>query len=142
MAAVLNRQQIAHIIGIHPSTLTRAAKRNPFIDEAINKGKAEAVLAVGTKLFGRATNGDLTAQIFFLKAQGGWREADKLDVNVTGQLDVDFPKLREQFARELNAMADRREIRTEHEMAEIEPGTFQVIEGGQSDDDDGDNTTV
>jgi urease gamma subunit len=145
LASVLNQEQIAGVFGVSGETLRRRKKEDPRIEVAIQQGKAEAVATVGTALLKKARDGDTISQIFYLKAQGGWR--DRHDVVHSGKIEheVDFPKLREDLGRMLGDMADRR-VKAKllkptmfaNENEDEEPGKpFEVIEGGASDSDDG-----
>lgn len=78
------REQIAYALGIHPATLYRYMERYPDSEfcEGLKKGKALAVVQVAGKLFLDAmdekSRTKTVSRIFFLKAQGGWREKIEL----------------------------------------------------------------
>jgi hypothetical protein len=67
-------EDIAAIYHMAKSTLYNLMKSNPAIRLAIDEGRATALHKIGKSLFDRAIEGDLTAQIFYLKTQGGWRD--------------------------------------------------------------------
>lgn len=68
---------IAKLLGIGTKTLKQHYK------EELNFGRAKANASVAGKLFSRAMNGDVTAQIFWLKAQANW--SDKQQVEFTSE---------------------------------------------------------
>jgi DNA-binding NarL/FixJ family response regulator len=74
MAAVgVTQVQIATLLGISDETFRK------YYGEIFNRAKVQAVGMVASTLFKRATEGkDLAAAIFYLKAQGGWRETPSL----------------------------------------------------------------
>lgn len=70
----LSQEQIAAALGIGARTLqTRKAESAEFA-AAIEKGRAEGIEEVANALFTNAKNGNVTAQIFFLKAQAKWKD--------------------------------------------------------------------
>ena len=76
MAAYLNKAQIAACLGIAENTFTRLCRENESIDAAYKKGKAQNVEAVAAALVRNAVDkNNVLAQIFYLKARGGWVES-------------------------------------------------------------------
>ena len=80
LASVLSVAQMADYFAIGRTTFFAILKRQPEVDELYKKGRANAINFIGTSLIEKARNGDTTAQIFYLKSQGGWKE--KQDINV------------------------------------------------------------
>jgi hypothetical protein len=72
----LNMEQIAYSIGIGTSTLYDKAKDNIELSEAIKRGKAKGIATIANSLFENAKAGNTTAQIFYLKCQGKWKEEE------------------------------------------------------------------
>jgi hypothetical protein len=70
----LTMDQIARFLGTSAVTLAKRRKVVKQLEEAILDGRTMGVLNVANALFDKAMAGDTTAMIFFLKAQGGWRE--------------------------------------------------------------------
>lgn len=66
---------IADILGIDVKTLTK------YYREELDQALARANASVGGALFNKATKGDTTAMIFWMKTRAGWRE--KLEVEQT-----------------------------------------------------------
>jgi hypothetical protein len=64
----LPQTDIAKIVGCCPKTL-----RKRFGDD-LGRGSAEAKATMASYLFAAAKAGNVTAQIFYLKTQGHWRE--------------------------------------------------------------------
>ena len=74
LAAVLTAEQIADFLGIGRTTFFALLDRDPELSERYKRGKARAVGAVAQSLVTKARAGNVTAMIFYLKTQGGWRE--------------------------------------------------------------------
>lgn len=70
----LNKQQIADAIGIHIDTLIEKCKSFPEFSDAINRGKSLGISRVAERLLENVDNGNVQAQIFYLKVQGQWKE--------------------------------------------------------------------
>jgi len=83
LAAVLNHEQIADYFGMHPDTLAKHKARDKEINIAYKKGRAKALASIASSLLQSARSGNITAQIFYLKTQGGWKETTDLNVEVT-----------------------------------------------------------
>lgn len=81
LAAVLSQEQIADYFGIARNTFTAMMDRDPSILEQYKKGKARAIKEIGGGLIQEARGGNLTAAMFYLKTQAGWREKDKIEDN-------------------------------------------------------------
>jgi hypothetical protein len=67
----LTLEQIAAALSIDVRTLYNHRKK---FGEAINRGAANGIATIANKLFEAANTGNVTAQIFFLKARAGWRD--------------------------------------------------------------------
>jgi hypothetical protein len=74
MAAILTKSQMAGIFGIEANTFRAAERRDPRVFEAYNKGKANAILEVGSNLIEQSRNGVTAATKYFLSHQAGWSE--------------------------------------------------------------------
>ena len=70
----LTLEQIAAALSIDVRTLYNHRKKFREVGEAINRGAANGIATIANKLFEAANNGNVTAQIFFLKARAGWRQ--------------------------------------------------------------------
>lgn len=76
---MLTREQIADFFGMHINTFDNIRERQPEVDVAYKRGRAETIGKVAQSLIQDALDGDTTSRIFFLKTQGGWRETTKVD---------------------------------------------------------------
>ena len=74
LAAVLNIEQIADYFGISITTFSEIKKRQPEVSDAYKKGRAKSIQDIGGSLLANARDGNVTAQIFYLKTQAGWSE--------------------------------------------------------------------
>lgn len=77
----MQEQQIALCLGIQPETLSRKKSHFEQLDQAIKRGKAKGIAHVTAQLLKNIDNSNVTAQIFYLKTQAGWREEDIRDSN-------------------------------------------------------------
>lgn len=77
----LTEEQIAHSLGISHDTLFRRKKDSAEFREAIKKGKAKGLRQITNSLFTSATNGNVTAQIFYLvnRDPENWRHINRID---------------------------------------------------------------
>lgn len=66
--------QIADALGICTKTLMRHRRKTPDIEEMIKRGRAKGIAQVSDALFRQALSGNVTAQIFWLKINAGWKE--------------------------------------------------------------------
>ena len=77
----LNESQIATLLNVNISTITREKKRNEQFAHAIKKGKYKAVQLVANKVFQNAMEGKETSAIFFLKNRDPDNWADRQEIN-------------------------------------------------------------
>jgi len=84
LAAVLSSEQIADYLGMGRRTFYDLMQRDDDIAARYKRGRARAVGAVAQSLIAKARAGNITAMIFFLKTQGGWRETDRLELSGAG----------------------------------------------------------
>lgn len=106
----LNNEQIAACLGICEDTLYTKQRQLTEFSEAIKKGKAKGIQQVANALFEAALSGNITAMIFFLKTQGGWKET------VIAEDKYSREELNELIERELNELAERRAQQLVNEM--------------------------
>ena len=74
LAAVLTKAQIADFFDITEKTLRAIEERQPEVFTAYKKGRVKQISSMGTNLVKLATEGNVAANIFYLKTQGGWKE--------------------------------------------------------------------
>lgn len=97
----LTLEEIAHNLGIAPSTLYERKKEMPEFQEAIKRGQSKGLYKVANALFKNATElNNLGAQVFYLKNRGGWEDAmvnnNKNDTKVevkTPDIDATLQKI-------------------------------------------------
>jgi len=76
LAAVLTKGQIADYFGISETTLRAIESRQPEVSDAYKKGRVKQISNMGSNLVKLATEGNVAANIFYLKTQGqgAWQE--------------------------------------------------------------------
>ena len=74
LAAVLSKGQMADYFGMSETTLREVEARQPEVSDAYKRGKAKAIGNVAKNLISQAQTGNMTAAIFYLKTQAGWKE--------------------------------------------------------------------
>ena len=76
LAAVLTKSQIADYFGISETTLRAIESRQPEVLDAYKKGRVKQISDMGSNLVKLATEGNVAANIFYLKTQGqgAWQE--------------------------------------------------------------------
>ena len=77
----LNESQIATLLNVNISTITREKKRNEQFAEAIKRGKYKAIQLVANKVFQNAMDCKETSAIFFLKNRDPDNWADRQEIN-------------------------------------------------------------
>jgi hypothetical protein len=83
LAALLTKGQLSDYYGVSENTFREIEKRQPEVSEAYKKGKGRAIANVAGNLIKQAQNGNVTAAIFYLKTQAGWKESDQTVVSTT-----------------------------------------------------------
>ena len=81
LAAVLTAEQISDYFCIGRRTFYSIMERDEEVAARYKRGKARAVGSVAQNLIAKARAGNVTAMIFYLKTQGGWRETDRLELS-------------------------------------------------------------
>ena len=76
LASVLTKQQIADYFGIGLTTLKEIEKRQPEVSDSYKKGKVKQIANMGNNLVKLAMDGNVTANIFYLKTQAHWKEEE------------------------------------------------------------------
>lgn len=103
LAAVLNAQQIADYFGMGRRTFYSLMERDGEVAARYKRGKARAVGSVAQSLISKARAGNVTAMIFYLKTQAGWRETVTTEIT-TGPV-VGSTSAREQLMEKLERLA-------------------------------------
>ncbi|MFC3086251.1 hypothetical protein [Tabrizicola soli] len=108
LSAVLNAEQIADFLGIGRTTFFALLNRDEDLSERYKRGKARAIGAVAQSLVTKARAGNVTAMIFFLKTQGGWRETLEVATPPAApESMIDLTRLSDETLQELLAVLER-----------------------------------
>lgn len=112
LAAFLSKGQIADYLGVSRVTFDAILKREPEVSIQYQRGKAKAIANVAQGLIKQAIDGNMTAAIFYLKTQAGWRETVHVDnTSSDGSMatkpSIDLSELSDEELRALNAIAKR-----------------------------------
>jgi len=75
----LGTTQIARALGVSWDTLDRNRKRSAEFEEALKRGQARGLATVTNSLYQSANDGNVTAQIFYLKNRDSNAWADKVE---------------------------------------------------------------
>lgn len=94
----LTKYQIASVLGMGKSTLTEKQSKYPAFLAAINNGQAKGIAQITNKLFQKASEGDNTAMIFYLKNRDpdNWEDVQKRRISgddggpIKTELNVNF----------------------------------------------------
>lgn len=87
LAAVLTKGQVADYFGITEKTFREIEKRQPEVSTAYKKGRVKQCADMGKNLVKLAQEGNVAANIFYLKTQAGWKEPEA-DIQELPQLVV------------------------------------------------------
>lgn len=88
----LTERQIGQYCGYCQSHWNTLRRKNPEINAAIDKGRAKMIVKVADALIDNAIEEkNVTAQIFFLKAQAGW--SDKVEIKAEVNQNVSFKEM-------------------------------------------------
>ena len=96
----LTDEQIAHNMGIATSTLYDWKKKYPEISEALKKGKEVVDIEVENALLKSALEGNITAQIFWLKNRKPNRWREKQSIEHTGEVSTKLSDIFNQIGGE------------------------------------------
>jgi len=91
LAAVTSKKQMADYFGISETTLREVEGRQPEVSIAYQKGRAKAIAKMGSSLIQNGLKGNVTAQIFYMKTQAGWRETEQEQGNHNITLQIVKP---------------------------------------------------
>lgn len=81
LASVLSQDQMADYFGITRPTFKAIMDRQPEVSLRYQKGRAAAIGAIANGLIQEARDGNMTAAIFYLKTQGGWKETSNVELS-------------------------------------------------------------
>lgn len=76
----LTLEQIGYALGMSKKTLQRRMNENEEVKDAMEIGRAKALVEVARTAYQMAKSGDEPAMtMFYLKCRGGWREVQKIE---------------------------------------------------------------
>ncbi|MGC8710972.1 MAG: hypothetical protein ACP5RH_01135 [Leptodesmis sp.] len=109
----LQEDRIARVIGISPKTLQRRKKEMELLQEAIERGRAKAEVAIGRSLYNLAVvDQNISAIIWYEKTRCGRSERSQIEVvkAVESQIDEMLNRLQavmksDEYANLLNYLA-------------------------------------
>ena len=95
--------EIAHSLGIHANKMSIIKKANPEIEYAIQLGRVRAIHHVSNALKKSALDGNVAAQIFFLKnrSPAAWQDRREYKQTVTQEISVNTNQLSDEVMRQL-----------------------------------------
>lgn len=76
----LTKLQIANCLGISYQTLNEKTKEYEDFADAVKRGQDKGIAMVAAKLVNNVNLGNVSAQIFYLKARAKWSDNDSADV--------------------------------------------------------------
>ena len=119
----LGTTQIARALGVSWSTIDRSRKRSEDFEEALKRGQARGLAQVTNSLFTSATDGNVTAQIFYLKNQDPKTWKDRVEnVHATINLNDVLSGAKERIGGQ---MTDNKEPKIINAVKSISTGTEQ-----------------
>lgn len=121
LAAVLTAQQMADYFGLGRTTFFALLERDPDVAERYKRGKARAIGSIAQSLIAKARGGNVTAMIFYLKTQGGWRETAAVE-HTLGEVEDTAGNARDTLARMIDRLAARQRAGRAIEDADCRPG--------------------
>ena len=83
LAGLLTLEQLADVLDVSSRTLRRRMHDSPTFNAAYRQGRSRMIADVAESLLKQAIGGNVQAQIFYLRTQAGWREADPRAVDVS-----------------------------------------------------------
>lgn len=84
----LTQEQISLALGYAKGWVAAHKMKDPELAMAVDQGKSVAISLVANALFETARKGNVTAQIFFLKARAGWREDQYVHADIQSAVSV------------------------------------------------------
>lgn len=105
LAAVLSIEQISDYFGMSKVTFYEIMERQPEVSERYKRGKAKAIGTVSQGLLKQAREGNMTAAIFYLKTQAGWRETDRLELTGADGDAINVKKIQREIIDPVNPNA-------------------------------------
>lgn len=89
-AGELTAEQLADLLGISRTTLFNRINDTDDVSVRYKRGRAEQIKKIASRLTARANAGDITAMIFYLKTQAGWKETSRTELTGADGGPVEF----------------------------------------------------
>ena len=119
----LGTTQIARALGVSWDTIDRNRKRSADFEDALKRGQARGLAQVTNSLFTSATDGNVTAQIFYLKNQDPKTWKDRVEnVHATINLNDVLSGAKERLGGQVT---DNKEPKIINAVKSISTGTEQ-----------------
>ena len=119
----LGTTQIARALGVSWDTIDRNRKRSADFEDALKRGQAKGLAQVTNSLFTSATDGNVTAQIFYLKNQDPKTWKDRVEnVHATINLNDVLTGAKERIGGQVT---DNKEPKIINAVKSISTGTEQ-----------------
>ncbi len=119
----LGTTQIARALGVSWDTIDRNRKRSADFEDALKRGQARGLAQVTNSLFTSATDGNVTAQIFYLKNQDPKTWKDRVEnVHATINLNDVLSGAKERIGGQVT---DNKEPKIINAVKSISTGTEQ-----------------
>jgi hypothetical protein len=88
LAKFLNHEQLADFLGICRKTWANILIRDETVASRYAKGKAHAIAQVAKSLISNALDGNVPAQVFYLRTQAGWKDTTVVEHTGTVKHEV------------------------------------------------------
>lgn len=97
----LTMEQIGSVLGVSDTTLYVKQNENPELLEALKRGRSKGIATITNKLFEKASDGDTTSMIFYLKnrAPKEWCEAERQAAQANQPAEVKVKVVKAKKAR-------------------------------------------
>ena len=91
LAQGMTYEQAASALGVNVATLERRRKQDEKLECACKEGKAQGINAITNVLFETAKGGNVTAMIFYLKNQAGWKDKQEIEGDINHKYYMEGP---------------------------------------------------
>lgn len=121
----LTKEQICLALGIGKTAFYRKEAQKKELKNAIKQGRAEGIAIVADDLLKNIKKGNVTAQIFYLKTKGGFKEEQNVNLKMHTGNKVNLDKAIDGIKKS-NEMGDKEApARIYQEMIKATPSTLK-----------------